>query len=748
MLASIMHNVRPQLVFCMYMVLDVPTMKVYESVSSKLIYTLCKCKTFHPHPCKCKTRYKIGVQPQQYVERARKCAPLLENFRAQDLPSSSSEWRAVPDIWKTTAELYGDHIALLDPHHNPPTQVTYKQLEQAILDFAEGLRICGISPDQNIALFADNSYRWLIADQGIMAAGAMDAVRGARSSTEELIHILTHSDSVALVVDNPEIYNKMSPRLKGYDKLKFVIVLWPLKNTVADDISNNDNNSSTHLPIYTYDEMLLSGRTSRQALAAVTSSGERVQYDVIQPDDVATLVYTSGTTGNPKGVMLTHANLLHQVRQLNSVVQPTAGDFVLSLLPPWHMYERSAEYFILSHGVTQVYTNIKHMKEDLVKYPPDYFVAVPLVFDTLYNGVQKQLAAASTTRRILAQTLLTISLAYMDFRRKQQGRDVTRAREKFDAITAAREWLFASVAALVLLPIHLLAQKLIYTKVLASIGIKKAAISGGGSLPPYVDKFFEAIGITLLNGYGLTETSPVVAARLPSNNVLGTVGWPIPETEIKVVDSQTGHTLPPGTKGSIKVRGPQVMKGYYKNPSATSKAIDDNGWFETGDLGWEVPVSEIGPSRACGGTFVLDGRAKDTIVLSTGENVEPQEIEEAAMQSKLIQNIMVVGQDQRRLGAVIVTNKDELHAATVEFKRSKGDESAPSRHDLNDSIRRELNQFVTQNCSFSVGPFVLLDEAFTIENGLLTPTLKVRREVVATRFEHEISTLFKTNRDK
>ncbi|KAG0599696.1 hypothetical protein M758_12G172300 [Ceratodon purpureus] len=409
------------------------------------------------------------------------------------------------------------------------------------------------------------------------------------------------------------------------------------------------------------------------------------------------------------------------------------------------MYERSAEYFSLSRGVTQVYTSVKCLKEDLARYPPDYFIAVPLVFDILYSGVQKQLAAASKVRKQVALTLLSLSLKFVDFKRIQEGRDVTKAKESFTPVEAAKEWAIATIGALILLPFHLMAQKLVYSKILASIGIKKAAISGGGSLPPYVDKFFEAVGIRVLNGYGLTETAPVLTCRLPSNNVLGTVGGSLPETEMKVVDPDTGNIVPPGIKGIVKVRGPQVMKGYYKNPTATSKAIDSEGWFETGDLGWKVPSSTVGPARMCGGLLVLDGRAKDTIVLSSGENYEPQEIEEAILQSKLIQNVVLVGQDQRRLGALIVPS-EELQAAVKTHKQANGDLSKPTKDEMINVIREELNQLLAKS-SWPVGPLVLIEEPFTVENGLLTPTMKVRREEVSTRFKNEIDTLFKVKKN-
>lgn len=263
----------------------------------------------------------------------------------------------------------------------------------------------------------------------------------------------------------------------------------------------------------------------------------------------------------------------------------------------------------------------------------------------------------------------------------------------------------------------------------------------GDACHPTLTVFFEAIGITLLNGYGLTESSPVICSRRAECNVLGTVGRPLHDTELKVVNSDTGETLPAGSKGIVKVRGPQIMKGYYKNPISTEKVLDEEGWLDTGDIGWLVPQSSIGAGRHCGGMLVLEGRAKDTIVLSTGENVEPTAIEEAAIRSNLIQQIVVVGQDQRRLGALIVPNKEELHMASKALKKSNSG-SEPTVEDYNYLIRQELNRY-TSSCSFQIGPFLLLEEPFTVESGLLTPTLKIRRDIVNTRFHDKITSLFK-----
>ncbi|GAB2227863.1 hypothetical protein Drorol1_Dr00009690 [Drosera rotundifolia] len=668
------------------------------------------------------------------VVHKRRCSPFLESeLLSSDDAVAFGEWKALPDIWRTSAEKFPNRVALVDPYHDPPSKFTYKELEQEILNFSEGLRVIGLKPDEKLALFADNSCRWLVADQGIMATGAVNVVRGSRSSVQELLTIYHHSESVALVIDSPELFSRVGELFRSQAKMNFVILLWGEKSEVAREVLEE-------LSVFSYSEIIALGRESRKTLLDPhgSSKGTKLNYEAIDSDDIATLVYTSGTTADPKGVMLTHRNLLHQVNNLWDLVPVVPGDRFLSLLPPWHAYERACEYFILSRGTEQVYTTVRNIKEDLKQYQPHYLIAVPLIYETLYSGIQKQIAASSAARKIIALILIKISLAYMQFKRIYEGKYLTRRPEQHPHLVLLLDCLWARIVALVLWPIHVLAKKLLYSKILSAIGMSKAGISGGGSLPLYVDKFFEAIGVTLQNGYGLTETSPVVAARHPSCNVLGSVGRPIGYTEIKVVDFETDEILPDGSKGVVKIRGPQVMRGYYKNCLATKRVLDEDGWINTGDLGWFAPHHSAGRSRLCGGILVLEGRAKDTIVLRTGENVEPSELEEAALRSTLIQQIVVIGQDQRRLGAIIVPNKEE---ALLEAKKYT-DASELDRETLTSLMQLELRTW-TADCSFQIGPILIVDEPFTVDNGLMTPTLKVRRDRLAARYAEEIDKLFK-----
>lgn len=439
--------------------------------------------------------------------------------------------------------------------------------------------------------------------------------------------------------------------------------------------------------------------------------------------------------------MLTHQNLLHQIKNLWDIVPAEPGDRFLSMLPSWHAYERASEYFIFTHGIEQVYTTVPNLKEDLRRYQPQYLISVPLVYETLYSGIQKQISTSSTVRKLVALTFIRISLAYMELKRIYEGKFLQKSQKQYSYIASIFDWLWAKIIAAILWPVHMLGKKLIYSKIHSAIGISKAGVSGGGSLPSHVDRFFEAIDIKVQNGYGLTECSPVTAARRPTCNVLGSVGHPIRHTEIKIVDSETDELLPPGSKGIVKVKGPHVMKGYYKNELATKKVLDEDGWLNTGDIGWIAPHHSVGRSRHCGGVIVLEGRAKDTIVLSTGENVEPTELEEAAMRSTLIQQIVVIGQDQRRLGAIIVPNKEEVLAAAKRFSILNANTSELSKEKITGLLHEEIRTW-TEGFSFQIGPILVVDEPFTIDSGLMTPTMKIRRDRVAALYQEQIAHLY------
>ena len=612
---------------------------------------------------------------------------------------------SLPEIWTLAAKQFGNIVALHNPHSKPEVKITYSQLSEQIQQFAAGLQTLGVTYGERISLIADNSPRWFIADQGIMTAGAVNAVRSAQADKEELSYIISHSGSTALVVEDIKTLNKLGESLNELS-IKLVVLL-------SDETPPTEFN----FPVVNFSRLLDIG--SNNTLVATKYSGETL----------ATLIYTSGTTGKPKGVMLSHRNLLHQVKSLGAVVQPEKGDIALSILPTWHSYERSGEYFLISQGCTQIYTNLRSVKGDLKKFKPNYMIAVPRLWESIYEGVQKQFREQPAKKQSLVKFLLEMSQKYIEARRISQGLSLNHIH------ASVIERSQAKIVELGLLSFHKLGEKLVYAKVREATGGNiKHVISGGGALPGYIDNFFEIVGVEILQGYGLTETSPVTNARRPWRNLRGSSGQPIPGTEVKIVNPDTRQPLPVGERGLVLLKGPQIMQGYYQNPEATKKAIDAEGWFDSGDLGWVTPENDL----------VLTGRAKDTIVLTNGENIEPQPIEDACLRSPYIDQIMLVGQDQRSIGALIVPNLEALAKwAETQNNTQKIDLEGKIVQDL---FRQELNREVQNRPSYRaddrIGPFKLIEEQFSIENGLMTQTLKIRRHIVMERYCDTIKGMF------
>ena len=624
--------------------------------------------------------------------------------------------QSLPEIWRSTALKFGNTIALKDPHAKPEVAINYQDLSAKIEGFAAGLQALGIEPQEKVALFADNSPRWFIADQGIMTAGAVDVVRSSGAERQELAYILENSDSTALVVEDNKALKKLSSELPNLPIASIVLLS---DETPPEDISIKTIN---------FKELMELGQN------------HQLQPVEQNKDTVATLLYTSGTTGKPKGVMLTHGNLLHQVNYVKTVFQPQAGDVILSILPSWHAYERAAEYFFLSQGATQVYTSIRYFKQDLKKFQPTYMVGVPRLWESLYDGVQKLLGEQSESQQKLVKFFLKQSESYIMAKRIADNTSL----EHFDVSSAERS--LARLKAASLYPVHALADKLVYRKIRDGVGNIKAVCSGGGSLAKYLDDFYQTVNIDVFVGYGLTETSPITNARTPMHNVRGSAGKPLPETEIKIVDPQTRQKLPQGERGLVLIRGSQVMQGYYQNPEATAKAIDNEGWFDSGDLGWLTPYGDL----------VLTGRAKDTIVLTNGENIEPQPIEDACVRSVYIDQIMLVGQDQRALGALIVPNFETLQKwideQNLDIKLPDPDSPADSTSsNLDDSAiinlyREELSREVKNRPGYRaddrINDFRFVSEPFSQENGLMTQTFKIKRPQVRDKYQEIIDEMF------
>ncbi len=613
--------------------------------------------------------------------------------------AAGPDWSALTgleQLWPQLAERHGDQVALEAPHGATHETFSYRQLHGAIEQVAAGLADLGLGLGDGAALFAENSPRWLIADQGLIRLGAADAVRGSSAPSRELAYILRDSGAVAVVAESAALLAKLELSPEQLEPLRLVVLL---EGAAPEPLPAG---WPAELPCLSWEALLERGA---QALAA----GRPAPQPPADPARLATILYTSGTTGEPKGVPLSHANLLHQLTTLGVAVQPSPGDRVVSVLPIWHSYERSAEYFLLSRGCRQTYTTLKQLRADLQQVRPQYLISVPRLWEALLAGFEDALAQMPAAR----QKLLGAALAN------------------------SQAWCQADGAERLLRgPLHALAARLLWPKVRQQLvgGQLRAAISGGGALAPHVEAFFQAIGLELLVGYGLTETSPVLTCRRSWANRRGSAGQPLPATAIRIVDPDTRRPLMVGERGLVLAKGPQVMAGYWRKPEATAKVLDGEGWFDTGDLGCLL----------ADGALVLTGRAKDTIVLSSGENIEPGPLEEWLLAMPLLEQVMLVGQDRKALGALLVPRSEAL----VAFAAQEGlAPPAPSAGEA--ALLRALSRACNRHLAARPGARpderlqgVALVEPFTIEAGLLTQTLKQRRDRIAARDAAAIAAIY------
>ena len=452
-----------------------------------------------------------------------------------------------------------------------------------------------------------------------------------------------------------------------------------------------------------------------------------------QADDLVTIIYTSGTTADPKGVMLINSNFMHNVRVTPPTQKLNKEDRWLSILPSWHIYERIAEYCALSVGASTAYS--KPFKQillpDLKAEKPTIMCSVPRIWESIYKGIMDNVKKGSTLQKTIFNWAINIGEKY----KKAEG-IINNTIPLFDRTEYTPEELAQARRMVKRLGWkYRLANKIVFKKIRGLTGGElRFAISGGGALSEAVDVFFDAIGIMVLEGYGLTETSPVLTARNSENCIIFTVGPPLPEVAIKIVDKDNyNKELPNGEVGIVLTKGDMVMKGYYKNKAKTEEVIKD-GWFNTGDLG----------KKTYNGKYLkIVGRIKDTIVLRGGENVEPLPLEDKLKESDYINMVTVVGQDKSRLGALIVPDFESLKAyADKENIKFKNIIELINNPKIISLYQTEQKRLISKEHGFkpyeTVMGIALLPKEFTIEDGDLTETLKMKRFEIHKKYKEEI----------
>lgn len=639
--------------------------------------------------------------------------------------------------------------ALIDEHHTPSASLTFEQLGIAIQTCSTGLRTLGLSAGDIVSFFSENSHRWGIFDQAIMSCGSAAAVRGVSAPAAELAYIFQDSQSCALVIEKVSALQRVISAGADLSKVKFVAVLF-----------GTSEEASTMLPpnvrVVSYEEIMRLGQTSLES-GNLKSDGESNGkgnsngVQALSRKDIATLLYTSGTTGYPKGVVLTHDNILQQLQYISlGSFDPKPGEVFVSILPCWHVFERTAAYWCLSKGVSLVYSNKRNFRNDLAKHRPHLLISVPRVFENLHATITSKLRNASSLRKKLFGFFYAISLWFVRARRRISGQDVLRK------ASLPRKLLDVLCLAL-LTPLHALANLLIWRKIRSGVGGRlRICLSGGGSIAGHLEDFFECAGIPICVGYGLTETSPVIANRFGQRNVRGSTGMPLPHLDVKLVDGGDGKRISEiGKQGVLHVRGPSVFREYWKNSDATRRAFDSEGYFSTGDLAY----------YSHGGDIVMCGRSKDLIVLSNGENIEPSVIEDALASSPLIDQVMLVGQDQRSLGALVIPKLDALEEAelvSADFRRrvdkllqdhqGNSDQLSEAEEELSGSekfweaimgeIRSRNSERVHYTPNDKIVHVQVVLTPFSVENGMLTETLKVKKNVVNEVYAKRIADMY------
>jgi len=558
---------------------------------------------------------------------------------------------------------------------------SHRFFRQRVHLFGRGLMTLDVKPGDHVALLAETRFEWAIADLGIMGAGAVTVPVYPTLTADQVAWILENSDAVGAVVSTREQAEKAAAAKSRLPKLRFVICM----------------------------EEAGAGCEGVTAMADVEKTGyqndnesEFIQrWQALKPEDLLTIIYTSGTTGHPKGVMLSHANLLSNVEACKALLPFTPEDVHLSHLPLCHVFERMAGYYsLINRGVCIAYAeDIRSVPQNMMEAKPTLIMSVPRLYEKIYASVLNHAKSLGFVKRAMFQWALKV------------GRQTIPYTNKGKPLPAflARKWA--------------LADKLVHSKLRAKMGGRLSyAISGGAPLSREVGELFLSVGVRLREGYGLTETSPVLAFNLPEQNKPGTVGPPVEGVELSIAED-----------GEILARGPNIMRGYYKNPEATAEAIDEDGWFHTGDIGL---MDEDGFLR-------ITDRKKDIVITSGGKNIAPQPLENALKLSPLIEHAVILADQRPFVSALIMPPWETIADWAPKNNWPTDPEQLAAHPPFLEAMEVEVQEQMKDFAHYEkVKKFAVVPAQFSIEGGELTPSLKIRRRNVTEKYREIIDKLY------
>jgi long-chain acyl-CoA synthetase len=551
---------------------------------------------------------------------------------------------------------------------------TWQEMATQVARWQEALAKEGLQHGDRVAVLLRNCKEWVTFDQAALGCGLVIVPLYTDDRPESAAYILNHSGAKVLLLQGEEQWQGL---LTVYDQLDDLVRIITLEPVTAPDGDTRISSVADWLP---------------------ETAGE-LHTDDGDSSELATIVYTSGTTGRPKGVMLSHWNILFDSDSALEIVQMHADDLLISFLPLSHTFERTVGYYIpMMVGATIAYArSIPELGEDLQTIQPTLMISVPRIYERVYNKIQAGLAEKSPVATRLFN--LAVDTGWKRFLH-QQGRG---------------NWH----PSFLLWP---LLNKLVASKIMAKLGGKmKLAASGGAPLPMPIARVFIGLGLNLVQGYGLTETSPILTANPEDDNDPGSVGVPLRGLELRI-----------GENDELLARGPVIMLGYWDNPEATSDVIDAEGWFHTGDK-----------ARIENNHVYITGRLKEIIVMANGEKVPPSDMEMAIALDTLFEQVMIIGDNRPYLTAMIVLNEDQwaIHANNLKLDVHNPDAPADESFEKRvcDKIAKQLSEFpgyaVIRHATCVLEPW-------TIENELITPTLKLKRNRIMERFEADIEKMY------
>ncbi|EPG73983.1 AMP-binding enzyme [Leptospira fainei serovar Hurstbridge str. BUT 6] len=593
---------------------------------------------------------------------------------------------------------------------------TFSQLKTLTDHLIGGLIQAEVLKDDKILYLCDASSNWILGDIAIISAGAISVPRGTDVVDEDILYIVNHSESKYALVQKEKDKQRILNLSSKLPSLKKIYVL-------EDDIGELKTGPES------VGELIEKGK----AYISQNSDCIKKRLKEKSPDELATLIYTSGTTGAPKGVMLTQTGWISAVEKVIGFVGLKSSDSGISLLPPWHAFERAIEYCIIELGAEFLVSNINNLKEDLKEFKPTLFPSVPRIWESLYNGIMNKVAKESSVKRSLFNFFLKVGMSWAE--KKSVLFDYDFRIMKPNSILRLLQKLEAFFGLIFLSPLKLGAI-LIFRGVHQALGGRlRVSVSAGSALPSVVDKFLSGIGLIVLEGYGMTETSAVLSIRKSNRPSPGTVGTPIAGYEC-VIKDEAGNPVIQGKKGNLWIKSKQVLIGYYKRPELNATVFDKDGFFDTGDIMRFNYRNEL----------VFTGRAKDTIVLAGGENVEPVPVEDQLLNSPYINQVMVTGHDAKHLVALIVPDFEKLRA---EFHDLPEDPVAWNDHPkVREIFKSEVSTRISRKNgfkSFEVVPqnaFYIVPRPFDPDKEM-TRTLKMKRNEILDSFKKEIDALTK-----